>query len=46
MSTGRSEPYAQAGRFADGDLAKVLRTGELILFPGRSEDSSLQGATR
>jgi transposase len=41
---------AQAGRFADGDLAKVLahqqRTGELILFPGRSEDSSLQASTR
>jgi hypothetical protein len=41
---------AQAGRFADGDLAKVLahqqRTGELILFPARTEDSSLQGSTR
>ena len=44
------EACAQAGRFADGDLAKVLahqqRTGELILFPARSEDSSLQSPTR
>jgi transposase len=41
---------AQAGRFADGDLAKVLahqqRTGELIPFPARTEDSSLQSSTR
>jgi hypothetical protein len=41
---------AQAGRFADGDLAAVLshqqRTGELILFPARTEDNSLQGSTR
>jgi transposase len=41
---------AQAGRFADGDLAAVLahqqRTGELILFPARTEDSSLQSSTR
>ena len=36
-STGRSDACAQAGRFADGDLAAVLahqqRTGELVLFP-------------
>jgi transposase len=41
---------AQAGRFADRDLAAVLshqqRTGELILFPARTEESSLQGSTR
>jgi hypothetical protein len=44
------EACAQAGRFADGDLAKVLahqqRTGELILFPARTEESSLQSSTR
>src|ERR1700735_2958585 len=38
------ETCAHAGRFADGDLAKILahqqRTGELIPFPARSEDSS------
>jgi hypothetical protein len=41
---------AQAGRFADGDLAAVLAhqqaSGELILFPVRSQDSSLQRSTR
>src|SRR6202042_1995057 len=42
---------AQAGRFGDGDLAKVLAHqqqagGELILFPARSEDHSLQPSTR
>jgi Mu transposase, C-terminal domain len=41
---------AQAGRFADGDLAAVLAhqqaSGELILFPARSQDSSLQRSTR
>jgi transposase len=44
---------AQAGRFADGDLARVLthqqRTdagGEVVPFPTRSEDSSLQGSTK
>lgn len=41
---------AQAGRFADGDLASVLShqqaTGELILFPARTEASSLQRSTR
>ena len=40
----------QAGRFADGDLAAVLshqqRAGELILFPARSEEGSLQRSTR
>jgi Mu transposase, C-terminal domain len=44
------ETCAQAGRFADGDLAAVLAhqqaTGELILFPARSETSSLQRSTR
>jgi hypothetical protein len=44
------ETCAQAGRFADGDLARVLahqqRTGELILFPARTEESSLQSSTR
>ena len=41
---------AQAGRFQDGDLARVLShqqtSGELILFPARSEESSLQRSTR
>lgn len=42
---------ADAGRFADGDLASVLAhqqaTGELILFPVRaSEEQSLQRSTR
>ena len=41
---------AKAGRFADGDLARILAHqqqsgGELILFP-RGEDSSLQTSTR
>jgi transposase len=40
---------AQAGRFADGDLAAILahqqRTGELILVPARSEAASLQRST-
>jgi hypothetical protein len=44
------ETCARAGRFADGDLAKVLShqqaAGELILFPARSEESSLQRSTR
>ena len=41
---------ADAGRFADGDLASILAhqqtAGELILFPARSEDRSLQHSTR
>jgi hypothetical protein len=41
---------ADAGRFADGDLAAILAhqqsSGELILFPARSEDRSLQRSTR
>jgi transposase len=41
---------AEAGRFADGDLASILAhqqsTGELILFPARSEAASLQRSTR
>ena len=40
---------ADAGRFADGDLARILahqqQTGELILFPA-SEARSLQRSTR
>ena len=44
------ETCARAGRFADGDLARVLAhqqtSGELILFPARSEESSLQRSTR
>ena len=40
---------ADAGRFADGDLAAILahqqQTGELILFP-RLEERSLQRSTR
>ncbi|MGH2869430.1 MAG: IS21 family transposase [Solirubrobacteraceae bacterium] len=43
------ETCAQAGRFADGDLAAILshqqRTGGLIAFPARSEASSLQRST-
>jgi hypothetical protein len=39
-----------AGRFADGDLASILAhqqaSGELILFPARSEERSLQRSTR
>ena len=41
---------AVAGRFCDGDLAAILAHqqagGELILFPARSEDHSLQRSTR
>ena len=41
---------ADAGRFGDGDLAAILAhqqsTGELILFPARSEERSLQLSTR
>ena len=41
---------AEAGRFGDGDLASVLAHqqtgGELILFPARSEDHSLQRSTK
>ena len=43
---------ADAGRFGDGDLASVLAHqrhqagGELILFPARSEDHSLQRSTK
>lgn len=41
---------ADAGRFADGDLAQVLshqqQAGELIPFPARSEEHSLQRSTR
>ena len=42
---------AEAGRFGDGDLASVLAHhhqagGELILFPARSEEHSLQRSTR
>ena len=45
------ETCAQAGRFADGDLARILAHqqqvgGELVLFPARGEDSSLQASTR
>jgi len=40
---------ADAGRFGDGDLASILAhqqtTGELILFPARSEAASLQRST-
>ena len=40
---------ADAGRFADGDLAAILahqqKTGELILFPA-PEERSLQRSTR
>jgi hypothetical protein len=41
---------ADAGRFADGDLASILthqqQDGELIPFPSRSDDRSLQRSTR
>jgi hypothetical protein len=41
---------ADAGRFGDGDLASVLAHqqagGQLILFPARSEEHSLQRSTR
>ncbi len=41
---------ADAGRFADGDVAAILahqqQTGELIPFPARSEANSLQRSTR
>jgi len=45
------ETCAKAGRFADGDLARILAHqqqsgGELVLFPARGEDSSLQTSTR
>jgi transposase len=47
------ETCAKAGRFADGDLARILAHqqragagGELVLFPGRGEDSSLQASTK
>jgi hypothetical protein len=45
------EACARAGRFADGDLARILAhqqqagDGELILFP-RGEESSLQASTK
>ena len=42
---------ADAGRFGDGDLASILAHqqqagGELILFPARSEEHSLQRSTK
>jgi hypothetical protein len=41
---------ADAGRFADGDLASILAhqqaTGELILVPARCEERSLQRSNR
>jgi hypothetical protein len=41
---------ADAGRFADGDLAAILahhqQAGELIPFPTRTEEKSLQRSTR
>ena len=45
------ERCASYGRFADGDLASVLvhqqhTGGELLLFPARSEEHSLQRSTR
>ena len=45
------ERCASYGRFGDGDLASVLAHqqqtgGELLLFPARSEQHSLQGSTR
>ena len=47
------ERCASYGRFADGDLASVLAHqqqhqagGELVPFPERSEEHSLQGSTR
>jgi hypothetical protein len=43
------ERCADAGRFGDGDLASILahqQAGELIPFPARSEEHSLQRSTR
>ncbi len=45
------ERCASYGRFGDGDLASVLAHhqqagGELIPFPARSEDHSLQRSTQ
>jgi hypothetical protein len=46
------ERCAAYGRFGDGDLASVLAHqqqtagGELLLFPARCEQHSLQGSTR
>ena len=44
------ERCASYGRFADGDLASIIahqqQVGELIPFPARSEDHSLQRSTR
>lgn len=47
------ETCAKAGRFGDGDLARILAHqqataagGELVLFPARGEDSSLQTSTK
>jgi transposase len=46
------ETCASAGRFADGDLARILTHqqqtagGEVLPFPARGEDSSLQRSTR
>ena len=45
------ERCASYGRFADGDLASILAHhrqagGELIPFPARSEDHSLQRSTQ
>jgi transposase len=45
------ERCASYGRFGDGDLASVLAHqqqtgGELLVFPARSEQHSLQGSTR
>jgi len=41
---------ADAGRFGDGDLASILAHqqtgGELIPFPARTEEHSLQRSTR
>ena len=46
------ETCAQAGRFADGDLARIIAHhhqrdgGQLVPFPTRGEDSSLQASTK
>jgi uncharacterized Rossmann fold enzyme len=44
------ERCASYGRFADGDLAAIIahqqQAGELIPFPARSEDHSLQRSTQ
>ncbi len=44
------EVCADADRFGDGDLARILAHqssgAEIVLFPGRSEDSSLQASTK